>query len=233
MDELRELLNEWDLIGVRELSIHNDEHDCLLGPLLTRLAAGAGVNDVGLYLRDEIRDHLGWTPSNTMPMFSRAGSWPGGWARSRRVIGGSRDVRPWRSLIHPARWEPYPRRMVQPGDIVLDLGQTGGQILVTLGDLSTPRLANLPGHGWRHVEIHVEAAPFAGVIQSIFTEADITEYRQEAARFAAGAEHARFGGDRAPLITLDRHGDNMEVFVTPSGDDPWPQLRFLIFGSAG
>jgi hypothetical protein len=31
MDGLRQLLNEWDFIGVRDLSAHDDEYDCLLG----------------------------------------------------------------------------------------------------------------------------------------------------------------------------------------------------------
>jgi hypothetical protein len=35
IDELRQLLNESDFIGVRDISAHDDEDDCLLGPLLT------------------------------------------------------------------------------------------------------------------------------------------------------------------------------------------------------
>jgi hypothetical protein len=39
------------------------------------------------------------------------------------------------------------------------------------------------------------------------------------------------GGDRAAEIVLHRHDQVIEASVTPSGDDPWPLLRFLIFPS--
>ena len=44
--ELRELLNEWDLIGVREISVHDDEYDRLLSLMLTRLASGADAGEL-------------------------------------------------------------------------------------------------------------------------------------------------------------------------------------------
>jgi hypothetical protein len=54
MKQLRRMLNEWDFHGVGQFSAHDDEYDCLLGPLLTRLAAGAEVGEVAGFLRDEI-----------------------------------------------------------------------------------------------------------------------------------------------------------------------------------
>jgi hypothetical protein len=53
------MLNEWDFIGVGELSPHDDEYDCLLGPLLARLASGANVDEVASFLRNEIETHFG------------------------------------------------------------------------------------------------------------------------------------------------------------------------------
>jgi hypothetical protein len=38
-DNLRYLLNEWDPIGVADLV--QDEYDCLIGPILSRLTRGA------------------------------------------------------------------------------------------------------------------------------------------------------------------------------------------------
>ena len=90
-------------------------------------------------------------------------------------------------------------------------------------------MAHLPGHGWRHATIAVEALPFAGNIETVLTEQDISEYRERARQFASGALHVTLGGDRAPEITLERDGDVVEVSVTPSGSDPWPMVRFLIF----
>lgn len=59
MDELRQMLNEWDFIGVGDLSAHDDEYDCLIGPLLTRLAAGGTAGDLTAYLQHELHDHFG------------------------------------------------------------------------------------------------------------------------------------------------------------------------------
>ena len=64
MDDLRRLLNDWDLIGVRDFSAHDDEYDCLLGPLLTSLAAGADVDEIAAYLRQEIEGHFGLDPGH-------------------------------------------------------------------------------------------------------------------------------------------------------------------------
>jgi hypothetical protein len=62
MDELRQLLNDWDFIGVGECSAHDDEYDCLLGPLLSRLTGDAEPDEVAAFLRQEIEDHFGLDP---------------------------------------------------------------------------------------------------------------------------------------------------------------------------
>jgi hypothetical protein len=61
---LRQMLNEWDPIGVGEFHTGYDEYDCLLGPLLTRLAAGADTDDVECFLRDRIEGHFGLDPAD-------------------------------------------------------------------------------------------------------------------------------------------------------------------------
>lgn len=53
------MLNEWDFIGVEEISIHDDEYDCLLGPLLAGLASGADVEEVTRFLHSKIETHFG------------------------------------------------------------------------------------------------------------------------------------------------------------------------------
>ena len=65
MDELRHLLNEWDFIRVRDLNVDDDEYDCLLGPLVSRLAKGADVDEVASYLRMRIEEHFGMDPNLT------------------------------------------------------------------------------------------------------------------------------------------------------------------------
>lgn len=57
---LRLILNEWDPIGVAELV--DDEYDCLITPLLSKLLAGAGRTTLSEFLRHEIVDHFGLDP---------------------------------------------------------------------------------------------------------------------------------------------------------------------------
>lgn len=64
MGALRHLLNEWDFIGVRELSADDDEYDCLVGPLMDRLIAGADADDVAVFLREQIGGHFGLQPTD-------------------------------------------------------------------------------------------------------------------------------------------------------------------------
>ncbi len=55
---LRQLVWEWDPIGVADFA-PNDEYDCMLGPLLTRLNAGAEEPEIRDFLRHELEDHFG------------------------------------------------------------------------------------------------------------------------------------------------------------------------------
>lgn len=57
---LRDLLNEWDPIGGGH--VPPDEYDCLIGPLLSKLSAGAGRSQISEFLRGELEDHVGLDP---------------------------------------------------------------------------------------------------------------------------------------------------------------------------
>jgi hypothetical protein len=63
-EELRYLLNRWDPIGVYDelLDLPRDEYDCLIGPILTRLAAYDGRASYSEYLWNEIEIHFGLDP---------------------------------------------------------------------------------------------------------------------------------------------------------------------------
>jgi hypothetical protein len=63
-DELRHLLNRWDPIGVYDeaLDFPPDEYDCLLAPLLTRLARRDSRTQLSEFLWCEIEDHFGLDP---------------------------------------------------------------------------------------------------------------------------------------------------------------------------
>ncbi|BCB89296.1 hypothetical protein [Phytohabitans suffuscus] len=57
--ELRHLLNEWDFIGVFDEETNVDEYDCMIGPLLARLADGADSDDIRALLDAEVTGHFG------------------------------------------------------------------------------------------------------------------------------------------------------------------------------
>lgn len=57
---LRYLLNAWDPIGVADAV--DDEYDCLIGPLLRRLAAGGSQAEISEFLWTELEDHFGLDP---------------------------------------------------------------------------------------------------------------------------------------------------------------------------
>ncbi len=60
--QLNDLLCEWDPIGVMGFGAPRDEYDCLIGPLLTMLQAGAATPDIASYLRKEMVEHFGLSP---------------------------------------------------------------------------------------------------------------------------------------------------------------------------
>jgi len=83
---LRLLLNEWDFIGVRDLSAHDDEYDCLVGPLMARLMAGANADEVAAFLGDDIEGHFGLRPTDIdiAGFAARAVAW---WRGDRPRLG--------------------------------------------------------------------------------------------------------------------------------------------------
>ncbi len=72
---LRQLLNEWDPIGVADEA--RDEYDCMLTPLLHRLRRGADEAEISDFLRLELEDHFGLDPRLSDPerMAARLTSW--------------------------------------------------------------------------------------------------------------------------------------------------------------
>ncbi|WP_051723202.1 hypothetical protein [Streptomyces albus] len=72
---LRQLLNEWDPIGVADEV--RDEYDCMLAPLLQRLRSGAGQAEIREFLRRELEDHFGLNPRGLRPdaMAARVTAW--------------------------------------------------------------------------------------------------------------------------------------------------------------
>ena len=114
-------------------------------------------------------------------------------------------------------------------EVLLDLGMPGSRITVVVGEFWSPLMAHLPGHGWRHARIEVQAAPFSGTINELFEDEDIAEYRTRAAQFASGTAKVTFGGGRIAEIELDRDDNVVEVKVTTSEEDDYIEVRYRVF----
>jgi hypothetical protein len=60
MNELRDLLCQWDPIGVmRDFDGPCDEYDCLIGPLLSMLDRNVTLEQVDDFLKHELDVHFG------------------------------------------------------------------------------------------------------------------------------------------------------------------------------
>lgn len=111
------------------------------------------------------------------------------------------------------------------------------QALLDLGDLRI-EAARRPSEfdDWFDITITVSSPPFGGVISAILTRDDLLAFADSLERLEVPGE-VLFGGGRAPevrLIAEQQVGGSpgrlaIECYVTPSGDDPFPQLRFLMF----
>ncbi|GAA2540339.1 hypothetical protein [Pseudonocardia hydrocarbonoxydans] len=64
---VRDVLNAWNPIGVIEHGVPADEYDCLIAPLLRRLAAGADAAGIAAFLRAELAGHFGLDPDPLDP----------------------------------------------------------------------------------------------------------------------------------------------------------------------
>jgi hypothetical protein len=58
---LRHLIWEWDPIGIADFA-PEDEYDCLVGPLLSKLSRGGGREEISNYLRSRLVGHFGLDP---------------------------------------------------------------------------------------------------------------------------------------------------------------------------
>ncbi len=118
---------------------------------------------------------------------------------------------------------------------LLSLGHAGCRIRVAVEHtperLSAPLDDPLFG-----VSYEVEAHPFSGILESALLLDDLKKWRSQLTSFATPSV-LRLGGDRAAELQLhvdDQVGGTpgrwaVEVRLVQSGDDPWPEIRYLIF----
>jgi hypothetical protein len=82
--------------------------------------------------------------------------------------------------------------------VLFDLGSDGQRVRVVLHGRYAPNAADLEAGTWLRAAIEIEAQPFGGTIDTVFTPDDVTEWLAELTAFAAGAERCGVGGNRAP-----------------------------------
>lgn len=89
---------------------------------------------------------------------------------------------------------------------------------------------------WFDCRLAVDASPFRGVLETIFTNEDLVAFAESLDALDPHGEVV-FGGDRAAelrLVVAKQFGGRegalaIECSLTPSGDDPYPSIRWLIF----
>jgi hypothetical protein len=89
---------------------------------------------------------------------------------------------------------------------------------------------------WFDTRVRVGAHPFSGTVETIFTDEDLKQFAEQLEGLGPEGE-AVLGGGRACEVRLATEWQNgvtggllaVECSVTPSGDDPFPFVRFLIF----
>jgi hypothetical protein len=67
---LREVLNEWDPIGIygiEDPAPHMDEYDGIRDSLISRLVSGTTPAEITAFLREELRDHFGLSEALVTP----------------------------------------------------------------------------------------------------------------------------------------------------------------------
>jgi hypothetical protein len=111
---------------------------------------------------------------------------------------------------------------------VLSLGGVGSSLRVALRPQRNPE--------WFTASVEASAFPFHGIVQATFTTEDLRGWAAQL-RAPAVPHVVTLGGDRAAELKLrikrQRGGEAgrlaVTVELTPSGDDPFPFLRFLLF----
>jgi hypothetical protein len=73
--EARDLLNEWDPIGVISLGFPPDEYECIVGPLLRLTESNATPHDIAAYLEGEASGHFGTTFSGALEFARKFKGW--------------------------------------------------------------------------------------------------------------------------------------------------------------
>ncbi|HWM20554.1 MAG TPA: hypothetical protein VNO51_12760 [Ilumatobacteraceae bacterium] len=112
------------------------------------------------------------------------------------------------------------------------------EVVVDLGAIviAVNPSARSADQGWWDCRIAATSSPFSGEVTTIFTTADLDAFASSLTSLGEQGE-AILGGGRAAEVRFVQEPQiggtpgllAIECSVTPSGDDPYPRLTFLIF----
>jgi len=116
---------------------------------------------------------------------------------------------------------------------LLSIGTNGASLTVTVRRQATKS----PGEPWFDTEITADAFPFAGTLRTVFTWSDLRQWGEALIALNAGTGRVVLGGNRAAELAIDavpqvggpQDQVALSVDLTPSGDDPYPRLTYLLF----
>lgn len=116
---------------------------------------------------------------------------------------------------------------------LMSIEGTGGSLTVTVRRQET-KSSDEP---WFDTEIAAEAFPFAGTLRTLFTLSDLREWGEALNGLDAGTGRILLGGDRAAELAIEAEAQvggppdkvALSIDMTPSGDDPYPRLTYLLF----
>ena len=115
---------------------------------------------------------------------------------------------------------------------LLLLESKGDRLCVT----ARPHVVPGQDQSWFDVEFTAVGHPFAGVVTDVVMATDLEFWRHNVGRLAAPGEVV-LGGERAAELVLRVEGQvggepgswAVQVTLTPSADDPYPTLTWLLF----
>ena len=122
---------------------------------------------------------------------------------------------------------------VDPAATLISIGAAGASLSVGVRRQAT----RSPGEPWFDTEITADAFPFGGTLETVFTMSDLREWGEGLSGLTAGTGRVVLGGHRSAELVIEAAPQQgvrpdlvaLRVEVTPSGDDPFPALRYLVF----
>jgi hypothetical protein len=117
---------------------------------------------------------------------------------------------------------------------VLALGTSGSSLRVEVSRIRLGRPLTATEEPAFDAIYEVDAHPFGGVLRDALLLSDLTAWRDALTHLRPPADLTLGGGRSAELqLHVEAGSDGrwaIEVQLRRSGDDPWPEIRYLMFG---